>query len=244
MKIFLSMCVVILMVVGLAFGEEPKERKEQSICPKTKMSESCLECHVKPDFRLREIKPDAHMDYPNGLRIIDGKGYFNIYSIDTSLADSIADYFLYLNRHKVKHIVIDIYSPGGNLFAAWKIKGLFNEFQEEGGIVETRLRGFAASAGSILFCAGNKGHRIGSPQAEMMFHELWGFKFLAIETPSDKEDEAKIYRHLQDTISDWLVTRGNITKAEMDSKIRKKEFWINGKEAFELGFIDKLVIGK
>ena len=115
------------------------------------------------------------------------------------------------------------------------------EFIADGGIVETRLRGFAASAGALIFLAGKRGYRIGNAQSEMMFHELWSFKFLAIESPSDKEDESKIYRHIQDTLSGWVATRGKLSKEELDAKIRKKEFWINGREAHELGFIDKLI---
>ena len=61
-----------------------------------------------------------------------------------------------------------------------------------------------------------------------------------IDTPSKKEDEAKVFRHLQDTIHNWLVTRSTneLTKDEIDAWVRHKDYWMNGKDVIELGFAD------
>lgn len=246
-KIVLIVLVVLLSFSTLAYAEEEKEKKKESICPISKINADCLQCHVlrikdgKPVFGLKEIKQDAYRQYPSGTQVIDGKGYYLVGEITNGESNLIRDHFDYLKSHNIKYTVFDVHSPGGSLFAAWRIKGLMDEFESEGGIIETRTRGFAASAGAILFVAGTKGYRIINAQAEIMFHELWSVKFLDISTPADKEDEARVLRHLQDTISSWLATRGKLSKDELDQRMRKKEFWLSGKEAFENGFADKLV---
>jgi len=93
-----------------------------------------------------------------------------------------------------------------------------------------------------FFCAGTRGYRVAGSRAELMFHELFTFKFIAIETPSDQEDQSRILRHLQDSITAWLAKRGKMSKADLDSRMRKKELWLNGLDAKELGFAD-IVIG-
>ena len=248
-----------MLFVGVGFGvgfcelpyyEAPSEEEVQAPktvypCPKTLITDNdrCLGCHVAPSFRLKESFADEHLDYPSGVKILnygtdDAYGYYVLTAISTN---EVTNYLRYLDRHEIHRAIVEIYSPGGSLFAAWKIKGLFDEWIAEGNIVETRVLGFAASAGAIVFCAGSDGYRVANSQAELMFHELWTFKYLDISSPSDKEDEARVLRHLQDTINSWLATRGDLTKDELDARMRKKEYWINGAEAFEIGFVDRLI---
>ena len=42
-------------------------------------------------------------------------------------------------------------------------------------------------------------------------------------------------------LNDYLATRGKLTKQEIDAKIARKEFWMSGKEAVELGFADEFI---
>jgi len=108
-------------------------------------------------------------------------------------------------------------------------------------VCETRVHGIAASAAAIIFCAGTRGYRVAGSRAELMFHELFTFKFIAIETPSDQEDQSRILRHLQDSITAWLAKRGKMSKADLDSRMRKKELWLNGLDARNLdrGYSDR-----
>lgn len=242
MKVIFSL-ILLLSFFNLASAEE---KKKIEVCPKTKMSDRCLDCHVIPDFRLKEIRPDAHLDYPTGVIILNygqpkAQGYFELTDISNQSANQIKNYFRYLERHKINYAVIELFSPGGNLFAGWKIKGLIDEWKTSGRICETVTHGIAASAGAIVFAAGSEGYRKMNTRAELMFHELTSFKLIDISTPSDKEDEARILRHLQDTITSWLAKRAKLSKEELDTRMKKKEFWINGIEAKEIGFADKLI---
>lgn len=240
--------VLIFAIIGFAgFGiadhetstekdmEEPK-----SICPVTKISDNdkCLNCHVAPDFGLKEGNPERYLDLPAGTKIIDGKPYFKIEGI---FSDYIQDFFNYVYWHpEYRHVVLEIHSPGGSLLDAWKIIGLMDQAKKRGIVVETRCYGFAASAGFIIFINGDFDFRYVNKTAEFMWHELWSLSFLKLETPSKKEDEAKVMRHLQDTVHNWLITRctKSITKEEVDAWVRHKDYWLNGADMITMGFAE------
>ena len=69
--------------------------------------------------------------------------------------------------------------------------------------VETRCLGFAASAAFLIFSAGHD--RVASPTAEFMWHECRSWAFFDEKNPSKLEDEARIFRHLQDTANKYLA---------------------------------------
>lgn len=223
--------------------KKAEEKYKPFECPKTHISnqDKCFTCHVTPSFAVKEIKEFSTYEFPNNntkIKIEDGKsiGHFMLCNIDDEQLRDAADYFY---GHKIDKVVIEIHSPGGSLFDAWRVKGIVDEMEDRGIRIETRIYGLAASAGFLIFCSGQD--RVVSNTAEMMWHELKVGKFLSVESPADQEDESKILRHLQDTANNWITSRSKVSKDELDSKIRKKEFWINGKEAFAMGFATKLI---
>jgi ATP-dependent protease ClpP protease subunit len=242
----IALCCVLLLAGSIAVAEngwspkeEPKE-KPATFCPKTLISDNnqCFYCHTKPNFKLIEALPDEGLKLPYGTAILDGTLHYTVRSIDSS---GVQDFFDYVYRHpEYKHVVMEIFSPGGSLLGAWKIVGLMDQAKSRGITVETRCYGFAASAGFLIFVNGTIGHRMVNPMAEFMWHELWSFTFLKVETPSKKEDEAEVFRHLQDTGHNWLVTRctKELTKEELDSWVRHKDKWMNGADMMEAGFAD------
>lgn len=217
----------------------------KGMCPTTKVvgdAYSCFYCHAYGrDFltKIEETAPDAHLDYPiKNFRIENGVGYFLFNDIDP---DAIFDITRYLDLHNVKKLVLESYSPGGAMMAAWRCVGLLNTWKAKGNIVETRCQGYAASAAFLVFASGSNGYRFVSPTAELMWHELKSFKFFDMSSPADKEDEAGVLRHLQDNANQYLSSVSNMTKDEIDERVRKKEFWMTGREAVEFGFADGLL---
>lgn len=256
MKTIAAILLMVLLVIGLAFAddEEEKEEKPKLNCPKTLIhdQDKCMNCHVMvgKEFTIKETETDAALDYPTPqMKILNyGKpnaiGYYLLIGdVTTPETGAVANFFRYLEKHNISHAVMEVFSYGGGLFNGWRIKHLMDKWTAKGNIIETEVGGCAASAAAIIFVAGTDGYRTMNAQSELMFHELWTFKFIDISSPSDKEDEARVLRHLQDTITGWLATKGKKTKEELDALMRKKEFWINGKEALELGFADKIIGG-
>jgi ATP-dependent protease ClpP protease subunit len=246
--------LLVLPVVAIAqdYYDPEKITVEKPFCPTSLISDNdkCMNCHVLSGgkFTVKESRLDAHLDYPvGGMKILNfgtdlEKGF---YVIENIIPDSIEEILDYFQWHGIEHVIFEIYSPGGGVFASWRIKALFDEWIANGGIIETRVRAAAFSGGFMLAAAGSKGYRFANATAEFMWHEIQAVEggWLRVETTSQKEHEAKVFRHLQDTINAWLATRGKLSKKELDSKVKYEEFWFTGKEAFELGFVDKLMGG-
>jgi len=244
----LLILVISLIWITLGYCEEEEKKKEPiKWCPKTLISDNdkCMNCHVMSGgkFRLKETKPDAHIDYPTNAKILNYGtnneiGYFLMEAISPDL---VQEMFWFFEQRGINHVIVEVYSYGGGLFNAWRIKGLFDQWKRERRIVETRVYGGAMSAGFLLFCAGTKGYRFVQSQAELMWHEAQVGQWPEVTSPSKEEHKAEIYRHLQDTANKWLATRGNLTKAELDEKVAFKEYWFTGVEAVKMGFADKLI---
>lgn len=239
--------LVVFLCCGTAWGEWkilPQEEGPLSICPKTLMAERCFSCHVVPNWGIKESDPHDKYDYPLDFKFIFDeknrplKGYMQVFDIYSSRLPPVIDY---CKRHKVNHLIMEVYSPGGSLAEAWRMVGMMQEWGKQGAIVETRSYGVAFSAGFLLLASGTQGHRFVSPRAEFMWHELYQITWISIETPSKKEDEAAILRHWQNNVNEYLAEVSHLTKEELDKQIHRKEFWVNGKEMVEFGFADGLL---
>jgi len=238
-KLFL-LAIALSLLVGGAYGSDGMSQQifiQQSLCPKTLMKDSCLTCHSYPSFVLKEIGPNARYDYPvSGMKISNDAAYYVLGDINAGEVQRVFDYVLW--HPVVRKIIIEVHSPGGSLFDAYKIVGMMQHMMLIGYTIETRVYGFAASAGFLVASSGSKGHRFVAPTAELMWHELMSFSLFSIDTPSDSEEKARVLRHLQDTANAWLARVSKMTLGEINDKIRKREFWMNGCQAIEYGFAD------
>jgi len=263
MKHLILILLSVILLTGFHFAmaqdylplmeaEEPEGPQIYPYCPVSKIHDNnkCMNCHKlkikngKVEFGINEIDPVSKYNIPYALKIVhDGEKftpYFLMESISSDIFKSAMDYIRW-HPEFGKHIIMEIHSPGGSLMETWRIISIMDELKAEGWIFETHGKGFAASAGFLLMCNGNKGYRFVNPMAEFMWHELWTLAFLKLETPSSKEHEAKIFRHLMDTIHNWLTTRSHRTKEELDNLVEFKEYWLNGTDMVEMGFADDFI---
>ena len=241
MKRLFVLSVILALMLGVAYGEDEREPQQepkiQSICPKTLMDNSCLTCHSYPSFILKEISPESRHTYPiSDMHIKDNYAYYILGSIDAGDVQKLFDYILW--HPSVKKIIIEVHSPGGSLFDGYKIVGLMQHMMARGYVIETRVYGFAASAGFLVAASGTVGHRLVSKTAELMWHELMSFSMFQVSTPSSTEEQSRVLRHLQTTANNWLAKRSKLTLGEIDDLIKRKEFWMSGSDAVEYGFAD------
>ena len=220
--------------------QSQKEGPPPGVCPKTNHVESCFECHTRPNNRLKETPPGEIYDYPTyGMYASGDTAYYLIREIKSN---PIADIFTWVRRHKeIKRVVLEIHSPGGSLFDAYRIVNMMQHMMSNGYVIETRVYGFAASAGFYIFASGSKGYRFAAKNAECMWHELLTFAMFQVSTPSSTEEQSRVLRHLQDTANTWLSEVSNLEKEKIDELIHKKELWLRGNEMVEYGFADKLM---
>lgn len=251
----ISVCLMVGFL-GLAYAVEgevkPKEDTEddvvQSICPKTLIKDNyrCADCHVVIKdgsgykYGIKEVDPNAVYILPYNTKIIDGKLR---YYLDIVRSGPFEEFLHYAYTHPEfgKHLLMEVDTFGGSVFQAWRIKALIVEAEKRGYTIETRTRGVALSAGFIIFVSGTIGHRSVDPNAEFMMHELWGIEWPKIATPASKEEEARTFRHLQDNINKWIASRGDMTKEEIDTKLKFKEAWLTGEEMLRWNFADKYI---
>jgi ATP-dependent protease ClpP protease subunit len=221
-----------------------EETKESSICPFTKMDKSCLACHrveKDGDEYVWGIKEKEWRDAPFGVKFMTNGGeetaYYLVEGIDD---DSISLLYEYCVKHGIKHVWLEINSPGGSVVSAWRIIAMMQKYKNDHGIhTTTECLGFAASAGFMVLVSGDR--RIASPRAMLMAHELWTLKFLSIETPAGSKDQAEDMDLWQNNINEWLAERSNLSTEEIAEHIHKRDWWMIGDDAYRDGFVDELV---
>ena len=256
MKYLLTLAMA-LCFSGYAFADQEaantdkKTPEVKSLCPITKISDNdkCTNCHVlamrdgKTVWTVKEVDPDEVYRYPHSnFKFVNGEAYYVCNEIDANTFEKI---FSYLKRYpKIKTLTIELQTPGGSIMQMWRIVSQMDDFKANGGTIKCIVKGFCASAGFILLNNASPGQRFVAPNAEIMWHEvqsleiIFGFK---VSSPSDKEDEARILRHFQDNGNCFLASKGKMSKAEIDDRIRKREWWMTGQEAVKLGFADGII---
>lgn len=126
-------------------------------------------------------------------------------------------------------VVVNINSPGGDVFEGLAIYNLLREYK---GHVTVRVLGVAASAASFIAMAADEIQiaRAGFFMIHNAWTRLWGNR-------NDLRETADFLEQIDDTIADIYHVRSGLSmdelKADMD-----KERWINGRDAIDSGFAD------
>ena len=126
-------------------------------------------------------------------------------------------------------VVVNINSPGGDVFEGLAIYNLLREYK---GHVTVRVLGVAASAASFIAMAADEIQiaRAGFFMIHNAWTGLWGNR-------NDLRETADFLEQIDDTIADIYHVRSGLSmdelKADMD-----KERWINGRDAIDSGLAD------
>ena len=226
--------------------------KDSGLCPvkkylKTDNVEMCFKCHTTGKFELKESDPFEKYRLPEmaTIRLFNNDGKTTMYYQLSDISDdAIRDIFAWLEWHQeITDVQIEIQSPGGSLMNAWRIVGVIERWksQDAARSVETRVNGFAASAGLLIFMVGDI--RAVSPTSELMWHELSisGYGYIK-QSPSSSAEQARILNHLQKTTNQYISSKCNMSEDEIINSVKNgKELWVNGIEALELGIATKLL---
>ncbi|QQV08818.1 head maturation protease, ClpP-related [Acinetobacter johnsonii] len=126
-------------------------------------------------------------------------------------------------------VVVNINSPGGDVFEGLAIYNLLREYK---GHVTVRVLGVAASAASFIAMAADEIQiaRAGFFMIHNAWTGVWGNR-------NDLRETAEFLEQIDDTIADIYHVKSGLSmdelKADMD-----KERWINGRDAIDSGFAD------
>ena len=132
-------------------------------------------------------------------------------------------------------VTVFINSPGGEIFSGFAIFDMLNFIACP---VTTIVTGFAASMGSILSMAADKGRRFAMPQAKIMIHQplLMGYQGRASECEIQAREILKTRDHLVKLYSEQTGKSREDIKKALD-----RDNWFTAEEALEYGLLDKVV---
>ena len=160
---------------------------------------------------------------------------FLVGPIEENMANLVVAQLLFLESEDPdREISLYINSPGGVVSAALAIYDTMQFIKPD---VSTLCIGQAASAGSLLLCAGAAGKRKCLPHATVMIHQvLGGFQGQA----SDFEIHAKEILYMKKIVNEILAkhTGQTVKKIEKDTD---RDNFLNAEEAVKYGLVDKII---
>lgn len=125
------------------------------------------------------------------------------------------------------NLTVRINSYGGSVSEGLAIYSLLSEFK---GHLKTIVDGFACSAASVIFMAGQE--RVVPENGLLMIHNAW------TEAKGDSNAMKKVAEDLEKITQpslDIYTSKTNLSEEEIKEKMDRQE-WITSKEAYEWGF--------
>lgn len=155
--------------------------------------------------------------------------------VTDDLANSIIAQLLFLDaQDSEKDIYLYINSPGGSVTAGLAIFDTMNFIKAD---VQTIVMGMAASMGSFLLTAGEKGKRFALPNAEIMIHQpLGGAQGQATEI----EIAARHILQTRERLNKILSERTG-QPIEVIEKDTDRDNFMTAQEAKDYGLIDEIM---
>lgn len=154
--------------------------------------------------------------------------------IDDTVANVIIAQLLYLSSQDPDApITMYLNTPGGSVYDGLAIYDTMQYISNE---VQTVCTGLAASMGSVLLCAGEKGKRFALPHSRIMIHQPLGG---AHGQASDIEITAKEILKLKGELYQIIADHSGKTLKQIE-KDADRDHWLTAKEAVEYGMIDDI----
>jgi ATP-dependent Clp protease protease subunit len=155
--------------------------------------------------------------------------------IEDYVASLITAQLLFLEaENPKKEISMYINSPGGVVTSGMAI---YDTMQFVRPPVATLCIGQAASMGSLLLCAGEKGMRYALPNARIMLHQpSGGFQGQASDIERHAEDIIKMKRRLND-----IYVRHTGQDYEFIERTLDRDYFMSAEEARTFGLVDEVI---
>ncbi|MFD0834366.1 ClpP family protease [Mariniflexile aquimaris] len=167
-------------------------------------------------------------------KFIEQRKVFLWGQVDDKSAKHVIDRLMYLDALETKDIQLYINSPGGYVTSGFAIYDCIKSLKSE---VSTICTGFAASMGSIILSAGQKGKRFIQPHARVMIHQPSGG---AQGQASDIEITAKEII-LTKELSAQILADNCGQSFEKVMKDFNRDHWMGAKESVEYGIVDAIL---
>jgi len=155
--------------------------------------------------------------------------------VEDGMATLVCAQLLFLEaENPKKEINLYINSPGGVVTSGMAI---YDTMQFIRPAVSTLCTGQAASMGSLLLCAGEKGMRFATPNARIMVHQpSGGFQGQASDIERHAQDIIKLKRRLNE-----IYVKHTGKDLDTIEKTLDRDHFMTSDEALEFGLIDKVI---
>src|SRR3954467_55644 len=155
--------------------------------------------------------------------------------IEDHMATLVTAQLLYLEaENPKKEIWMYINSPGGVVTSGMAI---YDTMQFIRPAVSTLCIGLAASMGSLLLCAGQKGMRFALPNARILVHQpSGGFQGQASDIERHAEDIIKMKRKLNE-----IYVRHTGKDYATIERTLDRDYFMSAEEAREVGIVDQVM---
>jgi len=186
-----------------------------------------------PQVIVQESRGERVYDLPS--RLLRERIIFITGPIDDSVAASVSMQLLFLEaENPKKEISMYINSPGGVVTSGLSI---YDTMQFIRPAISTTVMGQAASMGSLLLCAGDKGMRFALPNARIMVHQpSGGFQGQVTDIMIHAKEVENLKRRLNEI---YEKHTGQPLKA-VEQALERDNFF-TADAARDFGLIDKVI---
>lgn len=167
-------------------------------------------------------------------RLLEERKVFMWGEVDDASAKHVIDRLMYLDALETKDIHLYINSPGGFVTSGFAIYDCIKSLKSP---VSTICTGFAASMGSLLLSAGEKGKRFIQPNARVMIHQPSGG---ARGQASDIEITANEILKTKE-LSARILSENCGQPMEKILKDFNRDHWMSAEESVAYGIVDKVI---
>jgi len=167
-------------------------------------------------------------------RLLRERIIFVVGPIDDGTASLVVAQLLFLEAdNPKKEVAMYINSPGGVVTAGLSIYDTMQFIRPK---VTTMCVGQAASMGSLLLCAGEKGLRYALPNARIMVHQpSGGFQGQASDIQRHAEDILKVKRRLNEIYVEHTGQPYEVIERTLD-----RDHFMSAEEAKAFGLVDEV----
>jgi ATP-dependent Clp protease protease subunit len=168
-------------------------------------------------------------------RLLRERIIFLVGPVNDQSASLVVAQLLFLeSENPDKDISLYINSPGGSVYDGLAI---YDTMQFIKPAVSTLCTGFAASMGTFLLAAGDKGKRYALPNARIMIHQPSGG---GQGTAADVEIQAKEVLYQRERLNATLAERTGQTVAQIE-KDSDRDYFMSADQAKRYGLIDDVL---
>ena len=156
-------------------------------------------------------------------------------NIEPTMVNILTAQLLWLDQQSDKPINMYINSPGGSVIDGLQLIDTMNFINAP---ISTTCLGMAASMGAVILSCGEKGKRFALPHSRVMIHQAsGGFNGKSEDVKTSYEQLLRCQKDIYEILSQNI----GVEYEEIERLCSNTDKWFIGREAIDLGIIDKIV---